>query len=708
MLRFLTKTFGVMSITLCLCSCSYISSTFTSITGTSKAEKITLGSLFQNGMVLQRGMDVPVWGWCEPGREVTVKILTQKVTTIADNTGRWEIRLAPMKSCGPIKMTVSGKESIVIEDVMIGEVWICSGQSNMQWSLNQAKAEKTIRRAKNSRIRLFKVKLKSTETPQTSCEGKWERLTPQAAKNFSAVGYYFGKDIYKDLAGVPVGLIQVAWGGTVIQAWMDMNVMGKLPAAEPYLIRYNDVLKNFSENQKDYEFQRELFKQLKNSGAPAEKGKKAVDPLASRPTRHTDPGNFGYDKGWAAVECSMKDWKEVDLPNKIEVFGDIDGAVWFRRDLQLPESWAGHKLIVELGPIDDFDTTYFNNTKIGSIGQETSHYWETPRKYTIPGKLVKKDHNVIAVRVFDNYSGGGFMGNSKSMKIYPARDPDAFISLDGMWFAKIEHKLYPFMLKGGRVKPPFGPGHRNAPAGLRNAMINPLIPYAIRGVIWYQGESNTHEPAAYRALLPEMINDWRAAWENDFTFLIVQLANFKQQWPIPQESNWAELREAQMMAATLPKVGVAVTIDIGEANNIHPGNKDKVGNRLARLAAQIAYGKKTFHGKLEPPAGPVFESMKVEKGKVYIKFKNAEHGLISKDGKPLRHFSIAGKDGKFVWAKAEIFGKGKIRDTVVVWTPLVPNPENVRYAWADNPYACNLYNHEELPAAPFRTDKPEK
>jgi sialate O-acetylesterase len=379
----------------------------------------------------------------------------------------------------------------------------------------------------------------------------------------------------------------------------------------------------------------------------------------------------------------------MDLPKQFETAGLlIDGAVWFRKELDLPASWAGKDLVLNLPPIDDLDTTYFNGTKVGATGRETPNSYMVPRKYVVPGSLVRAGRNVIAVRVFDSAGEGGF-SRGGAMSIGPA-GAEA-IALGGVWDYKVEQALEPKHPDWGSRPEAVGVSNQNNPSVLYNAMIAPLVMFAIRGVIWYQGESNAGRAHQYRTLFPTMIRDWRSAWGANFPFYFVQLANWHAHKAEPDESDWAELREAQMMTLREPQTGMAVTIDIGDENDIHPRNKLDVGRRLAAWALAGQYNQKVI------PSGPLFESYIVKGNEVRIRFKYAD-GLKTIDGGPVKGFALAGEDHKFVWADARIEG-----ETVIVSSPKISKPVAVRYGWADNPIA-NLYNKAGLPASPFRTD----
>lgn len=641
------------------------------------ATNLKTSNLISSNMVLQRDVSTNIWGTADPGGVVFVKISDQSEWAKADSDGNWQVTLKPMPAGGPYDLTVEGEQLVRMTNVMFGDVWICSGQSNMQMSVASSNdAAKEIAEANYPNIRLFSVPRVVKDTPQTEVKGTWEVCSPKTIPGFTAAGYFFGRKLNKDL-NVPIGLIHTSWGGTPAEAWTTLDSLKDNVEFRPIVERFVVAMKKYPENMEIHKKRVEEWKaNLKKE---------------NKKTRHDDPGNTGFAKGYAKLDFNDESWKKMKLPQTWESIMDIDGTVWFRKEITIPQSWAGQALTLKLPAIDDFDTTYFNNEKVGGIGKENPDSWQTPRIYTVPGNLVKPGKAVIAVRVFDHYGGGG-IGGSGDMEISP-KDGKA-LALDGDWKYFVEKELSPGALYSANgPRAPMGPGHSHSPAGLYNAMIHPLIKYPVKGAIWYQGETNAGRAYQYRNLLKTMITDWRTVWkQEDMPFFVVQLANFMAPAKEPEESAWAELREAQDMVLGLPNTGLAVAIDIGDAKDIHPKNKQDVGKRLALAAEKIAYGKDIVY------SGPTYDSMKIEGSKIRINFKNTGTGLIAKDGK-LKQFAIAGKDKKFAWADAVIEG-----DSVIVSAPDVKEPVAVRYAWANNPDGCNLYNREGLPAVPFRTD----
>ena len=622
--------------------------------------------LFTSHGVLQRDVPIPVWGWTEPGTRVKASIAGQSVETTADQSGKWLAKFGPVPAGGPFSLLVSspGKE-VEVTDLLVGDVWICSGQSNMEFAVKQAnRAREEIRTADHPQIRLFTVPKKTSTTPVATVDSSWEVCSPETVGEFSAVGYFFGRDVQREV-NVPVGLIDSSWGGTIAEAWMAGESVAKLG---------------------------DFDKALEVVQATIDKPTRQVLPynqLLANWWRENDPGTKATPP-WFTPSFDASDWKSMDLPGHWEEKGlpEFDGIVWFRRDVILPEAWDGKSVTLNLGTIDDRDTTFFNGVEVGHRDE-----WNIPRSYKVRAGVAKAGRNVIAIRVFDKQGLGGFAGPAGSLKLALTDDQDAeSIRLDGPWSYQIAAKIDELP-----TPPERSDNNPNRVTVLYNGMIAPLVPFAVKGALWYQGEANASRPAQYRRVLPELVRDWRGHFEvGDFPFLIVQLANWQKRRDQPARSDWAELREAQYLTTkAVPNTQVALAIDIGEANDIHPKNKQEVGRRLALDALATVYGKDVEY------SGPTFRSMEVHEHSVRLSFDHAKDGLTTKGGTPLEGFAIAGSDGVFTWADAVIDGSG-----VVVSSTEVNRPVAVRYAWADNP-ACNLTNREGLPAVPFRTDAPE-
>ncbi len=652
------------------------------------AGDLKLHSLFTSDMVLQRDLPIKIRGHAAAGATVKASLAEQSAAAQADAAGAWLVTLPARPAGGPFELTVeAGAEKVALTGVLVGDVWVCSGQSNMEWPVVRSmNSEAEIAAADHPQLRLFLVKKNSILEPQAEVEGEWKPCSPASVPGFSGVGYFFGRALQAHL-NIPIGLIGTYWGGTAAEAWTPKAKL----EGDPELAYLADALAEkkresdqrkveFERNQKDYQ---EFFKKWKD-----------VPFKSDADGRVLDPGNQGEGMGWAKPDFDDGAWKPVTQPANLGNTYNMDGAVWYRKMIDIPAAWAGQELTLSLGKIDDYDVTYFNGEKVGAIGKETPEWWQTPRVYKIPAALVKAGRAVIAVRVFDDFSDGGFGGPAAEMKLAPAAGEP--LALAGEWRLGVEVAMN---VKPLQYRVPV------LPTTLYNGMIQPLIEFPIKGAIWYQGESNAGRAYEYRKLMKTMITSWREAWqEPDFPFLIVQLANFTAAPVEPGDSAWAELREAQTMAQELPKVGQALAIDVGVAKDIHPTNKQDVGARLALAAQAIAYGETLVY------SGPVYKSMTVEGDKIRLSFDHVAGGLIvgqkeglepvkEVPGGELKQFAIAGEDQKFHWAKAVIDGA-----TVVVSCPEVTAPKSVRYAWANNPEGCNLYNREGLPANPFRTD----
>jgi sialate O-acetylesterase len=637
------------------------------LTSVARAE-VRLPAIISDNMVLQRDTKIAIWGNANAGEPVTVSFAGKTSDTVADGRGLWQVWIGPLKAGGPFELTVKGATNLLsIKNVLVGEVWICSGQSNMEWPLiNTDGGDQVVAQAKHPELRLFTVAHNTSPHPLMDVQGHWSVSTPDEAAQFSAVGYFFGRELQERLK-VPVGLIDSSWGGTPAEGWTSREALASAPELKPILDRYESSLNMLPQAKEAY---------AKTLAQWEEKN------------LYIDAGNKGEPLGYADPATATTDWSKMDLPQQFETAGLlIDGAVWFRRSIDLPESWRGKDLVLMLPPVDDHDITYFNGTKVGATGRETPNSYAVLRKYTVPGSLVHPGRNVIAMRVFDSAGEGGF-SRGGAMSIGPGGSET--IALRGSWDYKVERALEPKHPDWGTRPEVAGVNNQNDPSVLYNAMIAPLVPFVIRGAIWYQGESNAGRAYQYRTLFPTMIRNWRSAWAREFPFYFVQLANWRARKAEPDESDWAELREAQMMTLREPQTGMAVAIDIG-GEDLHPRNKLDVGRRLAAWALAATYGQKVV------PSGPLFERYTIEGNKVRVSFKHGG-GLKTIDGGPVKGFAIAGEDRRFVWADARIDG-----DTVVISSPAVPKPVAVRYGWADNPIV-NLYNSAGLPASPFRTD----
>ena len=631
--------------------------------------------LFSDSMVLQRDFADPVFGTGKPGDTVSVTVAGQSQNTKVMADGKWLLRLNPMPAGGPFELTIHEPGTLLtFKDVMVGEVWVCSGQSNMERPEYMADDYAQAQEQVDPAIRMFTVSKVSREKPALEVHGKWIPSSKTTVGGFSAVALAFGRELHAKLQ-VPVGLIQSSWGATKAEAWTSRDSLSSNEALRP-------IVDNYLEEIRDFDVKQETYRTALHKW------------IAAR----SDTGNEGYLQGWAQPRVIESDWKAEKLPGTIDTMEPqqdgkpFEGAVWFRRTFEMPDAWQGKALKLELGPIRDYDDTYFDGTKVGTTKEVTNDPTKEGRVYRVSPGIPVHGTNTIAIRVFSAQGVCGFTGMPDQMRVMPVDgDPAEAIPLSGTWLEKIERKVdateqAPHM--------PLGPGSPAAPGGLFNGMIAPLIPYGIKGFIWYQGESNTSQAAQYRTLFLTLIKDWRQRWpQNDLPFYFVQLANFHPRQDEPGDSDWAELRESQAFALKLPHTGMAVTIDIGDATTIHPTNKKEVGRRLSLIALSRDYG---IH---EVWSSPEYQNMVASGSSIRVFFKHAEEGLKVNDARAPTGFAIAGEDRKFYWATATIQG-----NAIVLSSPSVPKPVAVRYAWADNP-DCNVYNTNGLPLVPFRSDK---
>ena len=627
-----------------------------------------LHPLFASDMVWQRDVAAPIWGWTTPGTKVTVSMHGKTAKAIADAGGKWLARLGPFKAGGPYTLTVSGPQTVTLSNVLIGDVWICSGQSNMEFGIGMANnAAQEIANATDSNIRLFLVPHNSQLTPQSTVKGLWEVSSPQTIvhngwSGFSAAAYFFGRQLRQDVH-VPIGLIETCWGGTVAQTWVSD---GALRAALPAFIPQLTQIESYAANAHyDAEYDNILADWWRH-----------IDGMA--PGSTTSP--------YVQSDFDATAWKSMKLPIHLrDTEEKIDGILWFRKEVQIPEDWAGKDLQLHLGGIDDTDVTYFNGQKVG-----TTTGYVNARNYAISGAQVKAGRAVIAVRLTtDKWGWGGICGQPEDMKLTNTADAEHPIALTGDWRYLVVDDF------AKNTPPSRFDADPNHPTLLYNGMIAPLEPFAIKGAIWYQGEANVGSALQYRTLLPTLITDWRKQFGvGDFPFLIASLANLGAEDAQPKDSPWAELREAQYLtSARVPHCGLAITVDIGNPTDIHPKNKQEVGRRLALNAEALTYGLKLEY------SGPVYRKMTVQGKSVRLAFDHMGGELTAK-GDKLKGFAIAGADKHFVWADAVIDG-----NIVVVSSPDVAQPMAVRYDWDDNPVG-NFYNKAGLPAVPFRTDMP--
>jgi len=637
---------------------------------------VKVGPLVGDHMVVQQGRPVRLGGTAAPGEAVTATLGAARATTKADAGGLWSLALAAPPAGGPFTLAIAATNRLEFTDVWSGEVWVAAGQSNMEFPLNRARGGADAGAAGCPGLRLFMVSQTTAATPRAEAAGEWKVCDAATAAAFSAVAFHFGRELHRAL-GVPIGLVQASWGGTPAESWTPREALVADPSLRPLV----DAL---DQSMNDRARRDELARAL------AAWEKKSF---------HQDTGNRGEKLGWAAPAAPARGWSKMDLPQLWEQAGlAIDGAVWFRREVTLPDGWAGADLALSLGTIDDFDVTYWNGERVGSTGEETPQYWMAPRRYRVPGRLVKAGRNIVAVRVFDHYGNGGLGGTPAQLGVRPAAarpgDGEA-LPLAGSWSYRIERRLPPIVVDWSTRPKALGTDDPESPTVLWNGMMAPLAGLPAAGVIWYQGETNVARAAQYRTLFPAMIRAWRAAWRDPrLPCLFVQLPNFEDaltKAPLG-EGAWAELREAQALALREPRTSMAVTLDIGESGDIHPREKHEVGRRLALAALRSAYGRDVI------ASGPTFVSATREGRAMRVRFAGVAGGLTTVDGAAPRGFLLAGPDRVWRVASARIDGS-----SVIVSSPDVPEPAAVRYGWGNDP-PNTLRNQADLPAAPFRTD----
>ena len=643
--------------------------------------------LFSDNAVLQQGKEIPVWGTARNGEKVTVEIDHQTVSTTA-TSGRWLVRLKSLKAGGPYTMKISGDNTVVLNNLLVGEVWICSGQSNMEFNLRRSEnAEAEIAQSDNPQLRQFSVPATATPEPMPTVKGSWIAASPANSGKFTAVGYYFAKKIHSSVH-VPVGLIHTSWGGSPVEAWTSAQAFASTPEFQGVGAKKWSEFNSYTEKKR--QFVEGMNSWVKANGR---EDKAAADPAL-----------------FAGLDVAAEGWNPVKLPGPVSGPALPEtGAVWLRKEITVDQPNSASS-VLRL-PIDGFESVYWNGKLLNQTRFQDFDGAGSVRSYgpfIIPAGGVRAGKNVLALRLYEPVGPAQITGAIQAEGL----------NLSGDWQAKSEY-TFPVLTAQQRTSapalPPLAPRSRDVASALFNGMINPLLPYAIRGAIWYQGEANALRAYQYRTAFPLMITDWRKHWQQgDFPFYFCQLANFGPKATRPTESNWAELREAQSAALKLPNTGQAVLIDIGETGDIHPLNKKDAGERLARIALARDYQQSQCY------SGPAFTTQTIENGKVVLHFQAGTDDLVAqplpetyrvrmagkqtaplvrnRPGSQLEGFAVCGADRKWVWADARIEGK-----TVVVWSDTVTTPLFVRYGWDYSP-TCNLYNSAGLPASPFRTD----
>ncbi|WP_111642558.1 sialate O-acetylesterase [Marinimicrobium alkaliphilum] len=621
---------------------------------------VRLPQLVSDGMVLQRDTPVPVWGWADPGEAVRVEFRGERYTTEADAEGHWEVTLPPQGAGGPEQLVVEGNNRITLNDVLVGDIWLASGQSNMELPMGRTKTinRDEMARADFPEIRYFYVPDRyNFKAPEVDLDGgEWVAITPETVWDVAAVVYFFAKDLHQH-TGVPIGVMNAALGGSPIEAWISEEGLKAFPhhLEEGKRFRDDDLIDEIT---------------LADQSRAAQ-----WDEALERTDRGLRNGSFH----WARSDYDHSDWDTIELPR---FWSDpeepVNGVWWLRKTIEVPDSWAGKPAFLNLGTMTDADATFLNGELVGR-----TWYQYPPRWYRLPEGVLKAGTNTLTVRLVSESGRPGFWED----KDYELEWQGESIDLTGEWHYRLGAQM---PAKGGSTF------IRWKPLGLYNGMIAPLHKVPFTGVIWYQGESNAGRYGEYAELFETLIEDWRGHWNNDeLPFLFVQLANYMAAHEQPTDSHWARLREAQKQTLGVAHTGMAVAIDVGEWNDIHPLDKASVGERLALAARAIAYGEENL-----VYSGPLFKEARVRRNRIDISFEHTGGGLASCDGEPLQHFAIAGEDGEFVWAQARIRG-----DRIQVSNPEVRRPQMVRYAWADNPEGANLCNREGLPASPFRTDE---
>ena len=620
--------------------------------------QLKIAKIFGDHVVLQRQKAIPVWGWANPADKITATLAGQTQNTVTDANGKWQLAFKPLEAGGPYELAVQSKaNSLIIKDILIGEVWLCSGQSNMEWQVKSAdKFKEEIKNADFPQIRHFYVDHEVLMTPQNDLKsGEWKSASAQTVGDFSAVGFFFARELYQKLK-VPIGLINSSWGGSQVEGWISKE--GLESHSE-----FKNVAATLPKSWEEADANQDLKLRKQLLGAE-------MNPSKQDEKRYFD-ADYDFSK-WMYIGSPFGqwDWKGIWA---------FRGNGFMACNVEISKEMAALPSTIGLGIQDNFNEIYINGQVI-SAGVIKGN-----RKIPVLPNVWKEGKNTLMVKMATMiepfWYGSGLMG----------ADEDAYVSTET---EKIS------LANGWKVMPSFADSHRyehtsnNVAATIYNGMIAPLIPFAMRGSLWYQGETNAGRAFQYRQSFPLLISDWRNKWKDDFSFYFVQLATYGSYQNSNEGSNWAELREAQSMTLSLPKTGMAVTTDIGNQFDIHPTNKQDVGHRLALVALQKDYGKEVV------ASGPTFEKVAFSSNSATISFKNIGGGLQAKDKFGyLKGFEIAGEDKVFYYAKAEIIG-----DQVVVYHPKNKPAISVRYAWADSPLDANLFNADGLPASPFRTD----
>ncbi len=622
---------------------------------------IKLPVIIRDSMVLQRNVPIRIWGRASGSEKIIIRFNGSVQTAITSADGKWQTELPPMEAGGPYIMEISGKNKLVLHDILIGDVYVCAGQSNMehQMKLHVVRYADDVASADFPLIRQFKVPATADLLrPQEDLPyGSWKSAVRGNIMDFSAVAFFFAKALFEKYH-VPIGIINASWGGIPIEAMMTEESLQAFP----------------------------LFIQKINKTKASAQGENQIRQIPTSPSDEGTQEDRGITEKWFDTTYLPAGWHRIAIPGYWADQGarDLNGIVWYRRMIHIDSATSRMTARVFLGRIVDADELYVNGVKVGATS-----YMYPQRRYGLPAGLLKPGNNFFVIRITCAQGKGGFVPD-KPYQLIAGSDS---VDLTGYWEYK-PGMIYPTPFHTAAIPP--AALDQNQPCAVFNGMLAPLVSYSIRGFVWYQGETDTADPDLYSKLQPALISGWRSKWrEGSLPFLFVQLPGFGEYHYLPSASRWAEFREAQTKTLSVPNTAMAVTIDLGEWNDIHPDRKKEVGERLARASEELVYGNKWMG------SGPSFSSSAIEGNKIIVSFRQAEvGGLCTSDGEPPAEFSIAGQDKKFVWAETKMEN-----DHIIVWSKQVEHPKYVRYAWSDHPVNPNVYNRENLPALPFRTDQ---
>ena len=637
---------------------------------TSAQSPIHLPWFFGNNMVLQRQKPVKVWGTAKAGSSFSISFAGKSNEIMVDGNGKWQTTFAAMQAGGPYEMKIMSDSSFSFKNIMMGDVWLCSGQSNMEWTmLKTFNASYALQHADYPLIRCLTVPKSVSSQPKDDIEKTaWKIATPQDAYEFSAVAFFFAKELH-DKYHVPVGIIHSSWGGTPIEAWTGFDSIA---------------------SHTDFKEKAVLTKENNKAGKTAEALQILYADSLQQYQSILEATDKGYMEEWYQPSYKPAAWGKLVVPSLfIDTLTDYKGSIWLRKTFNMPSSLAGKALVLNMEVLNERDITWFNGTIIGTTG------WSPGRRtYRVPAALVHKGENNITIRLENAEKTSGFQSrNAADIRLDELVSSDKAVSipLSGDWnySTGLSLQQYPKQINA--------PSLSSGLSVLYNAMIAPFKDLGLKGFTWYQGEANASRAYQYRSLLPMMINNWRAQFnQGNLPFLFVQLAGFGKLTENPVESDWAELREAQLKTLSLPNTGMAVTIDVGNPYDVHPTDKQTVAKRLAAEARKIVYGDTSLQ------TSPLYQSSWIKGDTVHIKVSNAHNGLTTR-GAVMKSFAIAGNDKHFIWANAIIHN-----DEILVWSKEVHAPVAVRYSWAGSPVesnGANVYNKEGFPLSPFRTDE---